>query len=103
MGFGASFVAVYETILMELNTAVIYQGATAYFKIKSEALGVYSATLLHYSGEEEQRPSRNITLLRGVRQWTGSIEDKALLSSLGKEIEDYINMSTLEREKYRGK
>ena len=72
---------------VELEVQVIYRGSDACFSIRPESRGIYTASLMSFSGESGQRPPEKITLLKGVRNWAGSIEDDILLSELGKFID----------------
>lgn len=78
-------------INMKLEAVVKYGNGRARFKISKENPGIYYANLLHFDGSKEFCPPSEITLIRGVRQWTGSHEDEALLNDLGKVIEQSFN------------
>ncbi len=78
--------------LMEIMTSVSYKGALAHFLIRRENPGIYYADLVNYEGEEKKRPPKGITLIRGVRSWSGSVDDDFLLLKLGKAVEEaYTN------------
>lgn len=66
-----------------MEVTVKHRGDHACFKILREGEGIYTASLLSYDGENTNTPPGEITLIKGVRCWTGSIEDKTLLSELG--------------------
>jgi hypothetical protein len=72
---------------VELETKVIYKGGGARFLIRPETEGIYTALLISFTGESSQSPPGEITLVRGVRNWAGSIEDEILLGELGKFID----------------
>jgi hypothetical protein len=72
----------------EMFSEVKYKHGSAYFSINRENPGIYLARLVHYSGRKSEAPPSEISLIRGIRYWTGSCEDKALLNQLGKTIED---------------
>lgn len=76
---------------MKLEAIVKYGNGRAHFKIHKENPGIYYANLLHYDGAKQFSPPHKITLIRGVRQWTGSHEDETLLNELGKVIEETYN------------
>jgi len=73
---------------MKVNATVFYKGSSACFEITREEPGIYFADLLSYDGDQKLNPPGNITLIKGVRQWTGSFNDHLLLDQLGKVIED---------------
>jgi hypothetical protein len=72
---------------MELNAIVKYGGGFAKFLIRKENTGIYYANLMHFDGEGNRLPEK-ITLVKGIRQWTGSFDDSELLNGLGKVIEE---------------
>jgi hypothetical protein len=76
--------------MMSWNVTVKHRGALAFYQIHREGPGLYAATLVHYRGEVVHAPSRDIVLVRGVRQWTGSVEDETLLRQLGTKIEEVL-------------
>jgi hypothetical protein len=67
---------------------VIYRGALAHFNIDSDCSGIYYAHLLDYQGVSEENPPTEITLMRGIRKWTGSCNDGTLLFNIGTCIEE---------------
>lgn len=73
---------------MDLKVNVKYGNGNACFMIHRESPGIYSACLVYFDGPEEFLPPSNITLVRGVRQWTGSYNNIDLLNELGKIIEE---------------
>jgi hypothetical protein len=75
---------------MEMSAAVEFRGALAHFRIRKDNAGIYFAHLLRYEGNPFESPPEEITILRGVRQWTGSCNDDLLLSRLGKIIDEYL-------------
>ena len=80
-------------IIMELNANVKYGNGTACFRIRKENPGVYSADLLYFEGSKKAAPPEQITLVRGIRQWTGSSDDVDLMNKLGGAIEEaYADM-----------
>jgi hypothetical protein len=86
---------------MELLVSVNFRGALAHFKIRVETSGICFATLERYDGDKYKSPPKEITLMRGVRQWTGSNDDQFLLFELGKAIDDRLRESPIEeRGKY---
>lgn len=70
-----------------LEVTVEYRSHRACFKIHQEREGIFTARLLSFEGEASLRPTKEITLVRGVRKWTGSIDDEALLDELGEFID----------------
>lgn len=73
---------------MELNATVKYGGGRASFIVRKENPGIYYADLLYYDGDRKNSPPKKITLVRGIRQWTGSFNDPILLNEIGKIIEE---------------
>jgi len=69
-----------------MEVFVKYQGARYFFKVRRENPGIYFAELIYYEGNQISTLPREITLIRGLRQWTGSIDDKVLLNELGNVI-----------------
>lgn len=78
---------------MELKANIKYNGHSACFVIKKDSPGVYHADLVYYDGAEKSPPPKTITLIRGLRKWTGSSEDGDLLNNLGKIIEESLSNS----------
>ena len=74
---------------VELEVMVNYKGSDACFSIRPERNGIYTASLISFTGESNQSPPEKITLVKGVRNWAGSIEDDILLSELGKFIDTH--------------
>lgn len=72
---------------MELETIIKYRSSAACYRIQNESEGIFSAYLLYFEGDENQAPPNGITLVKGIRNWTGSVEDETLLSELGKFID----------------
>lgn len=68
---------------MKLETKIIYHSAYAYFRIHEERAGIYTAYLICFDGDDTHTPPEAITLLKGVRNWTGSVDDEVLLAQLG--------------------
>ena len=80
--------------LMEI--IVDYMSGKACFRIFREKPGIYSATLVYYEGERKLKIPTEITLVRGVRQWTASHDDEILISELGRRIEESVESSISE-------
>jgi hypothetical protein len=77
-------------LYMEMTATVEFKGALAHFNIRKDNAGLYYASLTQYDGNPSEAPPEEITILRGIRQWTGSYNDDLLLSRLGKMIEDRL-------------
>ena len=75
---------------MNVTTTITHKGAPACFEIRKEAPGIYQALLVSYEGETSDAPPSGITLIRGIRYWAGSVNDKALLTQLGLSIEQSL-------------
>lgn len=73
---------------MELETIISYRSKNACYKIQSESEGIFTANLLSFDGEDNLAPPAGITLVKGIRNWTGSVEDEVLLGELGRFIDE---------------
>ena len=76
---------------MQMEAIVNYGAGRACFTIRRENPGIYYADLLYYDGNHKKSPPAKITLIRGIRHWTGSYDDPILLNQLGKIIEEFYN------------
>lgn len=76
---------------MELEAIVNYNSGKALYKVRKENPGIYHAFLLYYEGIKKLNPPKELVLMRGIRYWAGSHENKALLNELGKKIEDVLS------------
>ena len=74
--------------VMELNANVKYGDGCARFAIRKENPGIYYAHLVYFDGDRKFSPPQKITLVRGIRQWTGSFDEPGLLNELGSVIEE---------------
>jgi hypothetical protein len=72
---------------VELETIIRYRNFSACYKVQNEAEGIFTANLLYHDVDEGQAPPEGITMVKGIRNWTGSVEDESLLSELGKFID----------------
>ena len=75
---------------MEIKATIRYKGATADYKIERESPGIYLASLIYYGGTRKNTPAATITLIRGIRQWTGSCDAGSLLQQLGTQIDSAL-------------
>lgn len=73
---------------MDLKASVKYGNGNALFELYRDSPGLYHADLVHFDGDKKLSPPKKITMVRGIRQWTGSFEDVDLLNQLGKVIEE---------------
>jgi hypothetical protein len=80
---------------MNLEATVQYGNGRACFKIHKENPGIYYASLMYFEGSQHSSPPQEIMLVRGVRQWAGSHEDKTLLNELVKFIEEAYRKSSV--------
>lgn len=76
-----------------MEVVIVYKGALAYYLISRIRADVYNALLKHYGGFEA--PPQYITLVRGLRHWSGSIENDELLYELGKAIDRNLHIDPL--------
>jgi hypothetical protein len=79
-----------STADISLEAMITYKAGEACYRIGREKPGVYSAVLVYYEGDKNDLPPDSITLVRGVRQWTGSHTDEVLLMQLGSRIEQVL-------------
>ena len=75
---------------MEFDAEVPYGHGKAMFRIMKENPGIYCASLLNFDGDEMHGPPMEITLIRGIRGWTGSESDDVLINVLGNLIETHL-------------
>ena len=75
---------------MEIVASFNYKGALAHFKLRKENSGIYYADLVSYEGDASNAPPDKLTIIRGIRQWTGSYNDDYLLFRLGEIIETHM-------------
>jgi len=80
-----------NTLEMQMEAIVNYGKGRACFKIRRENPGIYYADLMYYDGNDKHNLPEKITLIRGIRYWTGSYNDPTLLNQLGKIIEESYN------------
>ncbi len=73
---------------MAVNKKMKYEGGTAHFKIEKERPGIYVVSLEAFVGDHSRLPPSKIIMTRGIRRWTGSINDTVLLDNLGMAIEE---------------
>ena len=78
---------------MELEALIKYRKRNACYKIQTESGTVFSARLLYFTGDDQQAPPTTITLVKGIRNWTGSVEDEILLQQLGRFIDQQSETS----------
>jgi hypothetical protein len=75
---------------MQFEADIPYGQGKAMFRISRENPGIYCASLLYFDGDQQQSPPMEITLIRGIRGWTGSENDEILINVLGNLIEAHV-------------
>lgn len=75
---------------MQVKVAVRYGDGLAHYVLTPESRGVYQARLLRWDGGSMAPPPREITLVKGVRQWVGSCDRPMLLQELGRALEPRV-------------
>lgn len=75
---------------MEIMASVKFKGGITHYIIKSGNSGLYHARLVRHEGDLSEQPPNEITIIRGIRQWTGSYNEDFLIEKLGEMIEDAI-------------
>lgn len=87
-----------KMLYVEMEVMIEYKNRPACFRIHQESEGIFTAYLLSYTGNGTNSPAAEITLVKGVRNWAGSVEDDQLLRELGGFIEThwlkYLSSST---------
>jgi hypothetical protein len=78
---------------MKLKAKVQYLGKRAYYEISPEAGGIYQASLLRYEGGDIAAPPQEVTLVKSVRRWAGSNEERPLVDALGQVIDRRVRGS----------
>lgn len=78
---------------MKLELMLIYNGGNAFYKIHQEEVGIFTAYLISFDGKATQAPPEIITLVKSVRNWTGSAEDDSLIRDLGDLIDSYYSQT----------
>lgn len=71
---------------MEVKAAIYYRNAYAHYRITREYKRVYHADLVFYDGDGTQTPPKSILMLRGIKTWWGSADDRELIKNLGEVI-----------------
>ena len=83
---------------MKLRAVVKMDEAVAHFAVSHKGPGMYHADLVRYDGQPGHEPPSRILLIRGVRQWTGSCDNEALLDRIGREIDRAVTEAPIFRE-----
>jgi hypothetical protein len=72
---------------MKWKAVVQYLGGRAVYEIAPDRGGIYQARLLRYSGGDIAAPPQEVTLVKSVRRWAGSNEERPLVDALGQVID----------------
>ena len=89
---------------MKLEAIVNIGEAVAHFTVTPDRHGVYHAELIKYQGSPDAAPPSRITLVRGVRRWTGSCDRQDILTELGEVIDSVkTNASIFKNDTIRGR
>jgi hypothetical protein len=72
---------------MELEAIVQYGGAYAYYKVIVDGQDMYHARLIRFYGSPEAAPPDKLLLVKGIRRWIGSSDDKEIMGELGRFID----------------
>lgn len=83
---------------MELRTIMYVNGGEACYSLASDGRGMFQAMLLHYNGDPNGMPPQCITLVRGLRKWTGSSDNEQVLQYLGEVIDSAIQEAPIFRD-----
>lgn len=76
---------------MKWRATVQYLGKRAYYEITPDAGGIYQARLLRYDGGDIIAPPQSVTLVRSVRRWAGSNEERLIVDALGAVIDRRVS------------
>lgn len=79
--------------MMKLKAVIQYLGKRATYEISPDTAGIYQARLLRYNGGDLVTPPQEITLVRSVRRWAGSNEERPVIDALGKIIDRRVRGS----------
>lgn len=66
-----------------------YKSGRACFRIRQEREGIFTASLVSVDGGHGPDLPKEITMVRSVRNWTGSVDDEILLRELGTFIDTF--------------
>jgi len=83
---------------VKIETTIKIKKATAHYTLAPAGPGMYYADLQKFSGKPENAPPSRILLVRNVRQWSGSIENTALLNQLGQVIDTMAEKAPIFKE-----
>lgn len=72
---------------VELKTSVKTKDGIAHYSLLPAGPGLYHARLIRFEGRPDSAPPSRIVLVRNVRQWSGSVDNEALLNTLGSAID----------------
>lgn len=72
---------------MKWRATVQYFGKRACYEITPDAGSIFQARLLSYEGGDMVMPPKSITLVKSVRRWAGSDEERPLVDALGAVID----------------
>ena len=72
---------------MELEIILKLNGGRTCYRIHQENAGIFTACLTSCEGEALQNLPEEIAMIKGVRNWTGSVDDYPLLRHLGAQID----------------
>jgi hypothetical protein len=78
---------------MGWKAKVDYLGGRAHYEIAPEAGGIFQARLLKYTGGDMVTPPAQITLVKSVRKWVGSSEERPLIAALGQVVDRRVRGS----------
>ena len=73
--------------MTEFEANISVGDGQAYFQILEDGSGLYNAKLLSYTGTSDKLTIKDVTLIRGIRDWAGSSDNVELHYLLGKAIE----------------
>ena len=75
---------------MKLKAVVPFLGERAYYEVIPEAPDIYQARLIKYEGSDGVTPPQSITLVRSVRRWAGSYDERYFVDALGEAIDERV-------------
>lgn len=68
---------------MDVEAQINYKDSPVRFRIRQERKGIFTACLISPEDANNRDLPKEITMIRSIRNWTGSIDDEKLLRELG--------------------
>ncbi len=75
---------------MVINAVVPFEEGLAHYIVSPESNGIYQAKLVDFQGVAQKQPPKEVILVKGYRQWSGSYDRQELLNQIGSIIESRV-------------